>query len=138
MRVFFRVEGATLQLVVGDLFFAVFHAENHGVVGGEIEAVAVVILAEDRIVFAAHFMRAQTALRDQNGFGLGQDHSGVLVYLDMNIRMMVIITSGQAMTDIPDENVDTILEAAMPFLQKGDYCGAVMLALNMADEYIED
>ena len=75
---------------------------------------------------------------DQNGFGLGQDHSGVLVYLDMNIRMMVIITSGQALADIPNEKVDVILEAAMPFLQKGDFHGAVMLALNMADEYIED
>lgn len=75
---------------------------------------------------------------DQNGFGLGQDHSGVLVYLDMNIRMMVIITSGQALADIPDDKVDAILEAAMPFLQKGDYCGAVLLALKMADEYIED
>lgn len=75
---------------------------------------------------------------DQNGFGLGLDHSGVLVYLDMNIKMMVIITSGQAMTDIPDEKVDAILDAAMPFLQEGDFCGAVMLALNMADEYIED
>lgn len=75
---------------------------------------------------------------DQNGFGLGQDYSGVLVYLDMNIRMMVIITSGQALADIPDDKVDAILEAAMPFLQKGDYCGAVLLALNMANEYIED
>ena len=75
---------------------------------------------------------------DQNGFGLGQDYSGVLVYLDMNIRMMVIITSGQAMADIPDEKVDAILDAAMPFLQEGDFCGAVMLALDMADEYIED
>ena len=75
---------------------------------------------------------------DQNGFGLGQDHSGVLVYLDMNIRMMVIITSGQALADIPDEKVDAILDAAMPLLQGGDFCGAVMLALNMADEYIED
>lgn len=74
---------------------------------------------------------------DQNGFGLGLDHSGVLVYLDMNIQMMVIITSGQAMTDIPDDKVDVILDAAMPLLQEGDFCGAVMLALNMADEYIE-
>ncbi len=75
---------------------------------------------------------------DQNGFGLGLDHSGVLVYLDMNIKMMVIITSGQAKADISNEKIDVILEAAMPFLQKGDYCGAVMLALDMADEYIED
>lgn len=75
---------------------------------------------------------------DQNGFGLGLDRSGVLIYLDMNIRMMVIITSGQAMTDIPDDKVDAILDAAMPLLQEGDFCGAVMLTLNMADEYIED
>ena len=75
---------------------------------------------------------------DQNGFGLGLDRSGVLIYLDMNIRMMVIITSGQALADIPDDKVDAILEAAMPFLQKCDFYGAVMLALNMADEYIED
>lgn len=75
---------------------------------------------------------------DQNGFGLGLDRSGVLVYLDMNIRMMVIITSGQAMADIPDEKVDAILDAAMPFLKEGDFCRAVMLALNMADEFIED
>ena len=75
---------------------------------------------------------------DQNGFGLGLDHSGVLVYLDMNIQMMVIITSGQARADIDSGKVDAILNAAMPFLQEGDFCGAVMLALNMADEYIED
>lgn len=73
---------------------------------------------------------------DQNGFGLGLDHSGVLVYLDMNIQMMVIITSGQATNSIPDESVDLILDAAMPFLQNGDYCGAALLALNMAEEYI--
>ena len=75
---------------------------------------------------------------DQNGFGLGLDHSGVLVYLDMNIQMMVIITSGQAMTDIPDDRVDAILDAGMPLLQEGDFCGAVMLVLNMADECIKD
>ena len=75
---------------------------------------------------------------DQNGFGLGLDHSGVLVYLDMNIKMLVVITSGQARADIDSEKVDAILNAAMPFLQEGDFCGAVMLALNMADEYIED
>ena len=75
---------------------------------------------------------------DQNGFGLGLDHSGVLVYLDMNIKMMVVITSGQARADIDSGKVDVILDAAMPLLQDGDFCGAVMLALNMADEYIED
>lgn len=75
---------------------------------------------------------------DQNGFGLGLDHSGVLVYLDMNIRMMVIITSGQARSDIDNNKVDAILDAAMPLLQKGEYCDAVILALDMADEYIED
>ena len=75
---------------------------------------------------------------DQNGFGLGLDHSGVLVYLDMNIRMMVITTSGHARTDIDNEKVNAILHAAMPFLQKDDFFGAVMLALNMADKYIED
>ena len=75
---------------------------------------------------------------DQNGFGLGLDHSGVLVYLDMNIKMMVVITSGQARADIDSGKVDAILDSAMPFLQEGDFCGAVMLALNMADEYIED
>lgn len=75
---------------------------------------------------------------DQNGFGLGLDHSGVLVYLDMYIKMMVITTSGQAIADIDNAKVDVILNAAIPFLQKGDFYGAVMLALNMADEYIED
>ena len=75
---------------------------------------------------------------DQNGFGLGMDRSGVLVYLDMNIKMMVVITSGQARADIDSEKVDAILNAAMPFLQEGDFCEAIMLALNMADEYIED
>ena len=75
---------------------------------------------------------------DQNGFGLGLDHSGVLVYLDMNIKMMVIITSGQARADIDSGKVDAILDSATPFLQEGDFCEAIMLALNMADEYIED
>ncbi len=75
---------------------------------------------------------------DQNGFGLGLDRRGALVYLDMNIRMMVIITSGQTKTAINNDKVNTILNAAMPFLQKCDYCGAVMLALDMADEYIVD
>lgn len=75
---------------------------------------------------------------DQNGFGLGLDHSGVLVYLDMNMQMIVMRTFGQATKNIDDNEVDVILNAAMPFLQKGDYYGAAMLAFDMADEYIED
>lgn len=75
---------------------------------------------------------------DHNGFGLGQDRSGVLVFIDMNIKMMVIIVSGQTRADIDNEKVDMIINSAIPLLQRGDYCGAVMLALNMADEYIED
>ena len=65
---------------------------------------------------------------DTNGFGLGSDFSGILLLIDMKNREITVSTSGLMIRYITDARLNTLLDAAAPYLTGGgiwkrDACG---------------
>lgn len=74
---------------------------------------------------------------DTNGFGMGTDDSGILLYADMHERMFVLNKSGKARRMIDEEKESTIISAAIPHMSKGDAFGAFCAALRKAQEFLQ-
>ena len=75
---------------------------------------------------------------DENGFGTGSEKSGVLFLIDMNNRVLTVSTSGLMIRYITDTRLNTLLEAAYPFLADGQYGQAAYMALAQLTVYLEN
>ena len=74
---------------------------------------------------------------DKNGFGMGEDFSGMLILLDMNNRAMWLSTGGVMMEYITDSREEAILDDAYAYLSRGDYGDAMIAALNRTARYMD-
>ena len=62
---------------------------------------------------------------DYNGFGMGDDFSGILFFIDMDNRVPTISTSGTMIDYITDARLEEMLDAVWYDLSDGDFAGSV-------------
>ena len=58
---------------------------------------------------------------DYNGYGIGDDCSGVLFLLAINDRDYAISTCGEAIDALSDDDIDYLLDCVFDDLRNGDY-----------------
>ncbi|MEG1775311.1 MAG: TPM domain-containing protein [Clostridia bacterium] len=71
------------------------------------------------------------AFYDQGGFGLDEEHSGILYYIDMQERYHYLSTRGAMIDYMTDARIEDAIEECTGELAKGDYLGAAMHMLSM-------
>lgn len=72
---------------------------------------------------------------DFNGFGVGEDYSGLLLLINMQDREVWISTTGRAIDIFTDARIDTMVNAITGFLSDGNYNQACTEFVNQVGNY---
>lgn len=75
-------------------------------------------------------------LYDYNGYGLGAESSGMLLYISKSPREYALTTHGQALTLFDDDNLEYIEDEILPYLRNDDYYGAFSAFAEASDELL--
>lgn len=67
---------------------------------------------------------------EAGGYGVGRNHSGVLLMLDMDNREIYVSTEGAMIRFLTDGRIETMLDNAIGYMQNGDYAGAAKQLLT--------
>lgn len=67
---------------------------------------------------------------EDGGFGMGEDHSGVLLLMDMDNRQLYVSTEGAMIRFLTDDRIETLMDDAIPYMQQSDYGGAASAMLT--------
>ncbi|HIS49636.1 MAG TPA: TPM domain-containing protein [Candidatus Gallacutalibacter pullistercoris] len=73
---------------------------------------------------------------DYNGFGVGDDHSGVLLLIDMDNRMAYMSTTGKAIRIFTDDTIQAITDRVASCLGSGNYAEGVRVFLNEVEDCV--
>lgn len=73
---------------------------------------------------------------DYNGFGIGEAHSGLLVLIDMDNRMIWLSTTGSAISLFTDGRIQEITDRAAGYLSDQDYFGGCKSAFADIQETV--
>lgn len=73
---------------------------------------------------------------DENGFGVGDDHSGILYMIDMNNRAPVVSTCGNMIDYFTDDRLERLFDNSYDELADGRYAAAVESVLSDVDTYL--
>ena len=76
-------------------------------------------------------------LYDLGGYGLGEDASGILYYIDMYERIPYLTTTGAMIDYMTDERIEDAHERCYRYLAMGDYAGAAERMISVVQEYVE-
>lgn len=68
---------------------------------------------------------------DRYGFGLDEEHSGVLYYIDMYEREHYLSTTGKMIDIMTDERIDRAIRSVQPYLSSRDYAGGISSMLSL-------
>ena len=74
---------------------------------------------------------------DYNGFGMGEDHDGILLAISMGEREWAFSTLGYGIDAFTDLTLDYMEDRIIPYLSEGDYYGAFMTYAQEADAALE-
>lgn len=74
---------------------------------------------------------------DYNGYGLDDEHSGVLYFIDMAERKLHIITTGVMIDIIDHERVEALLDVVYDNVSKGEYAASVTHAIERTQKYVD-
>lgn len=74
---------------------------------------------------------------EEQGFGVGADHSGMLLLIDMSNRELYISTEGRMIDYITDSRLDKLLDAGYNELSRGRYGSGAMSVLNLLNTYLD-
>lgn len=72
---------------------------------------------------------------DDNGFGLGDDKSGLVLLIDMDNREAYISTCGSAIRIFTDNRLDNMINNITSPLSDGEYVKAANIFLDDVDDY---
>lgn len=75
---------------------------------------------------------------DENGFGLDDVKSGVLLFIDMAERQVYISTTGNMIDILTDSRIESVLDIIVPSLTATDYKGAILDGMVAILAYIKD
>ncbi len=67
---------------------------------------------------------------EEGGYGVGKNHNGALLLLDMDNRELYVSTEGAMTRFLTDKRIDTMLDHAVPAMKQNDYAGAVFSMLD--------
>lgn len=74
---------------------------------------------------------------DENGFGTGDDMSGILFFIDMDNRVPTISTCGAMIPIISDDRLNNLLDYTAYYnLVEADYAGAAEDVIDEVAEYV--
>lgn len=76
------------------------------------------------------------AFYDQGGFGLDEENSGILYYIDMYERYHYLSTTGQMIDYMTDERIDSAIDTCKSYLSRGDYAGAASRMISVVENYV--
>ena len=74
---------------------------------------------------------------DNNGYGIGPDHSGVLLVLAMDTREWAISTCGDAIYALTDYGIESLFQAMATDLSYDEYYDAFAIYLEELPRYFE-
>lgn len=74
---------------------------------------------------------------DYNGYGVGEEHSGLLMLVNMDARELWISTTGRAIDVFNDQRIATMVDKITPYLSDENYYKACQSFLNLVDSYAE-
>lgn len=72
---------------------------------------------------------------DENGFGTGEDFSGLLYFIDMDNRVPTISTCGEMIDIITDARLEKLLDTAFEYLVEGEYAASAEAVIEQAVSY---
>ena len=74
---------------------------------------------------------------DYNGYGLGDDYSGFVYFIDMHNRNPVISTCGLMIDYISDSRLEKLLDAAYEPLPSGGYGDSALIVISMVEDILK-
>lgn len=74
---------------------------------------------------------------DQNGFGSGEDFSGMVYFIDMDNRVPTISTCGGMIDVIDDSRLESLLDTAYDCLVEGEFAESALDVLDEAERYAQ-
>jgi len=72
---------------------------------------------------------------DTGGFGIGKNYDGMLFLIDMDNREIYISTAGAMQRFLTDSRIESMLDHAYDYVQRGDYAGAATQAMEDAESW---
>lgn len=72
---------------------------------------------------------------EAGGFGVGRDHSGALILVDMDNRQLWVSTEGAMIRFLTDSRIDSMMDDAIPYMQQGNYAEAAAQMLSDVQAY---
>lgn len=76
-------------------------------------------------------------LYDRGGYGIGEEASGILYYIDMYERIPYLCTTGAMIDYMTDERIDAAHESCYSYLAGGNYGKAAMRMIEVVQEYVK-
>lgn len=73
---------------------------------------------------------------EQGGFGLDEEQSGFVFFIDMSNRMPTVYTYGAMIDYLDDSRLERLLDSVYAELRAGDYAGAADRALSLMENYV--
>ena len=101
----------------------------------DVQADAVILTEQDGSVNDPE-LRAQD-FYDANGFGLGSNRSGVILYINMETRDVVACASGETKYVLLNTDLDTVIDAGYDELVDGEYADSMHAMLGKATSVIK-
>lgn len=74
---------------------------------------------------------------DYNGYGIGDDFSGILLLVSMEQRDWSISTCGEAIYAVTDYGIESLAEVFLPYLPNGRYYDAFRIYLQELETYFK-
>lgn len=74
---------------------------------------------------------------DYNGYGIGDDFSGILLLVSMEQRDWSISTCGEAIYAVTDYGIESLAEVFLPYLSNGRYYDAFRIYLQELETYFK-
>lgn len=116
-----------------------FSAEEESALNSTIESAQ--RTGYDFVVLTSDDVNGKTSLAyaddfyDENGFGTGEDYSGLLYFIDMDNRVPTISTCGEMIDIITDSRLETLLDLAYDHLVDGEYAASAEAVIEKAASY---
>lgn len=73
---------------------------------------------------------------EEGGYGMGDDYSGILYYIDMYERVPYLATCGAMIDYMPDDRIEYAHEASYDYLAYGNYARAAAQMIQTVQTYV--
>ena len=74
---------------------------------------------------------------DNNGYGIGPDHSGILLLISEERQDWAVSTCGAGMDALPDKRIDQLMDPVVDHLAQGEYFSAFHVYLDELEVYLK-